>query len=252
MTPTFKPKWLSTAFRKEIAEFNDLYAERPIRDNPFGMKSPHLFHVWFILKKLKPRYLIESGVYQGLGTWFFEKASPNTKIFCIDPDTQARKYTSPAASYHTTDFSKSDWSHLTPNDTLVFFDDHQNFADRLSQCVNFGFKKIICEDNYPVSQGDCISPKKILSEKPYTIDYQGIRTQHPPLLKEKSFLENHVDTYQELPPLFRAKTTRWGDPWSEDNYPTPNPLLSENHKKTYPTLFEERLHYTWICYLELS
>ena len=69
-----------------IDEFHQLYQTRPIKDNNGGMKSGHMFPSWFVIKTLQPKYIIESGVWKGLGTWFFEKASPNSKIISIDPN----------------------------------------------------------------------------------------------------------------------------------------------------------------------
>ena len=54
-----------------IDEFHQLYQTRPIKDNNGGMKSGHMFPSWFVIKKLQPEYIIESGVWKGLGTWFF-------------------------------------------------------------------------------------------------------------------------------------------------------------------------------------
>ena len=57
--------------------------------------------------------------------------------------------------------------------------------------------------------------------------------------------------YQEMPPIFKAETTRWDDAW-DDKYPTPDPLLLTGDKDEYPLFFEEKKDYTWICYIELN
>ena len=55
--------------------------------------------------------------------------------------------------YHQFDFKYQDLSDV-PNDTLVFFDDHQNHLERMKEAKFFGIKHIIFEDNYPSNRGD--------------------------------------------------------------------------------------------------
>jgi hypothetical protein len=199
---------------------------------------------------MKPKYIIESGVWKGLGTWFFEKASPESEIICLDPNPFYQVYTSPSAKYYTQDFSKVEWSKvLDVNETLVFIDDHQNSLDRVKQCDFFGFKKVIFEDNYPYDQGDCYSIKKILSGKDYCIDNAGSRTYHEANLNDKSFLESVIEIYQEMPPIFKEEYTRWKNKWE---YETPDSILLKEELEDFPEFIKETLDYTWICYLELK
>jgi len=244
-------KWLSEDIKQYLEEFHELYQKRPIIDNSGGMKSAHMFSAWYIVKKLQPKYIIESGVWKGLGTWFFEQACPSIeKIYSIDPNTQFRIYTSPKAEYQTNDFLHTDWSHINKNETFVFFDDHQNCLSRLQKCVADKFKYICIEDNYPWQQGDCYTPKKILANRDYIIDANGERSIHPKKDNDLNFLKQNFKHYQEMYPIFKSEKTRWNDIW-DDEYPTPEPLLKNEHKEKYPIFFNERLDYTWICYLEI-
>jgi len=117
----FLERWDREDMLTYLDEFNKLYESRPIKDNNGGMKSAHMFPAWYVVKKLKPKYLIESGVWKGLGTWFFEQASPDTKIISIDPSPQFRVYTSSKVKYQTLDFLKTDWSHIPKENTMIFF-----------------------------------------------------------------------------------------------------------------------------------
>lgn len=245
-------KWTNDELLMCLDEFNSLYNERIIKDNNGGMKSPHMFNAWFIVKNLKPKYIVESGVWKGLGTWFFEKASPNSQIISIDPSPNFRIYTSPKVKYQTTDFLKTDWSFLPKEDTFLFFDDHQNFFQRLKYAHSLGFKKIVTEDNYPYQQGDCYTPKKILSNKDYVIDNAGNRKWYKKNDEDFKWFNENVSIYQEMPPIFKSEKTRWCDSWNEENYPTPKPLLTEIYKDKYPQFYSEIKDYTWICYLELK
>lgn len=247
-----KDIWNIDEMRSHLDEFYDLYTKRPIKDNDGGMKSPHMFPSWFIIKKMKPKLIIESGVWKGLGTWFFENASPDSKIVSLDPNPQYRIYTSPKVMYSTQDFSSINWNNnsFDVDDTLVFIDDHQNSLDRVKQCLHFGFSKVIFEDNYPFDQGDCYSIKKILSGKNYCIDSAGRRTYHNAVPSDKEFLENSINYYQEMPPISIGEKTRWGNLWSE--YDTPPQILTKDELNKYPDLMKEIWDYTWICYLELK
>jgi hypothetical protein len=244
-------KWTREDLLNSLDEFNELYEMRPIKDNNGGMKSPHMFPAWFVVKQLKPKYLIESGVWKGLGTWFFEKASPETKIISIDPSPNFRVYTSPNVKYQTQDFLQTDWSMLPKDETLIFFDDHQNFLQRLKHSQSLGFKRVMTEDNYPYQQGDCYTPKKILANRDYVIDLAGNRTWYSKNDDDLKFFNENVTVYQEMPPIFKDEWTRWEEKWDE-NYPTPEPLLNNLESLKYPLFFNEKKDYTWICYLELK
>lgn len=234
-----------------LDEFVNLYNNRPIQDNTGGMKSAHMFNAWYVIKKLKPKYIIESGVWKGQGTWFFDKASPDSLLICIDPMPQFREITIPTAQYVTDDFTTIDWiQSIDTSQALVFFDDHQSCIERIKHCLNQKFIHIMFEDNYPWDQGDCYSPKKILSQKEYTMDKAGNKTIFDANISDYQLLINNTEIYQEMPPIFVDTTTRWGCDWI-NKYETPDPILSSNQSKQYPLFYEERFDYTWICYMEL-
>ena len=242
--------WTKSDIKSHLDDFRDLYKDRPIKNNDGGMKSPHMFPAWYIIKKLQPKYIIESGVWKGLGTWFFEQASPASQIICLDPNPQNRVYTSSRSIYSTADFSQINWaSVLETCETLVFIDDHQNALERIQQCRRNRFKRIIFEDNYPFDQGDCYSIKKILSGKDYLIDKSGEKVYYKANQQDKEIVESIVDIYQEMPPIAKSEFTRWNNLW---DYETPEPILTQNELENYKDFKDEILDYTWICYIELA
>ena len=242
----------------DIKEFYNLYCQRPINDNHGGMKSPHLFNTWYVLKQKKPKMVIESGVWKGLGTWIIEKALPECRIISIDINYSNLIYKSEKVIYLNKDLKSNDWKQIfhefgvKPSETLVFLDDHQDFLDRLEFIYNLGIKDIIYEDNYPTSRGDCVSPKKIISCQDYIIEKNGnkILNRYSYELLDKFY--NFVKHYQELPPIFKTKNTRWGDEWNDANYTTPPAILNRQYQEKYPIFFEEANSYTWICYIYLG
>lgn len=232
-----------------IDEFLDLYHQRPIYNNKGGMMSTHLFWTWYVVKKVKPKYIIESGVYKGQGTWILSKACPNAKIYSIDPNLAQRIYIDENVTYYSKDFNLIDWSGVDPQETFCFFDDHQNAYARLQQMKWMGFKKAMFEDNYPINQGDCYSCKKILSECGLSVNG---KVKIEANKAHARYFCNNIKTYTTLPPLFQNENTRWGDKWDNINYPTPVPLFSNEDIDAYPILKDEADGYTWICYVELK
>ena len=219
-----------------LEEFAELYKKRPIRDNDGGMKAPQMFAAWFMAKKLQPTAIIESGVWLGQGTWFFEQACPAAKLICIEPNIERVQYRSDKATYTQLDFSQISWKQAVDCETtLCFFDDHQNALSRLEVATPQGFKHLMFEDNYPVSQGDCVSLKTILEEDS----------------DDRSIADNYLLSYYEFPPPVKGEKTRWGDDWTDEMYPTHDPLITER-TEAYEDYFDGYENYTWICYAEVG
>jgi len=141
------PGWKKEEILEQLKKFKVIYEQRPIKDNIHGMRFQHMFATFFILKKINPSFVIESGIFRGQSTWLIENTLPNSKILSIDIDLSQRVYISQKAEYSNIDFKNHDFSNL-PEDTLVFFDDHVNHYERLQQAKFFNIKKIIFEDNY--------------------------------------------------------------------------------------------------------
>ena len=265
--------WSKDELVSSLNQFGELYDRRPIQDNYGGMLSPHAFLAWFVLKKLEPEVIIESGVWLGQGTWILEQACPNAELHCIDPNLDSIVYRSKKAKYYDRDFSLIDWTALPRDRTVIFFDDHQNAYERLRTCRWFGFKDLLFEDNYPPGRGDCYSLKKVLMHAGHRSTGRGstLLARAMSLGKaiargerggtgsavrandvDEKYLRQNVEVYRELPPIYRSDKTRWGDDWTDENYPTPAPLLSSAVHPYQEPYYEERLSYTWMCYAKLS
>lgn len=61
----------------------------------------------------------------------------------------------------------------------------------------------------------------------------------------------HMSTYYEFPPVFKLEKTRWKDDWDE-NYTTPQPLLTTVNEDYQDIYLKEAADYTWICYVEIN
>ena len=53
-------------------------------------------------------------------------------------------------------------------------------------------------------------PKKILSKRDYCIDKDGYKETYPHKEEDYNFLEKNIESYQEMPPIFKPNLTRWG------------------------------------------
>lgn len=156
--------WSNEDIQGYLDEFIKIYENRPIKNNKGGMQFSHMFYFFFILKKINPDFIIESGVYKGQSTWLIENTSPNSKILSIDIDLSQREYISEKATYSSKDLKFQSLKEISPN-SLIFLDDHVNHLDRLIDVDLLNIKHIILEDNYPGKTGDFQTLKQIIDKK---------------------------------------------------------------------------------------
>ena len=248
----------TTNLKKYFSEFRKLYEERPVQDNTGGMKSSHLFAFYCALKELQPNLVIESGVWKGQGTWFIRKALPDADIMSFDIDFSPLEYRDDDVQYLKRDINTVDWIEFfkdnpekTPEKTLLFLDDHQDFSERLYFFDDAPFKHVVVEDNYPPSQGDIISPKKIYEGENYIIDKFGVRNEFELHSSIKRKFNDKVESYVELPPLYILNKTRWGDEWSGEKYKTPDPIFT-SEEIVDESYYTDCYDYTWMCYIKIK
>jgi len=250
--------WPVDFIKKELPLFLNAYAQRPLEKNDGGMKLPHMFASWCMIKSIQPRVIIESGVWYGQGTWLLEQAAPEAQLLCIEPVQERIVYRSKRAIYQTKDFRYLDCSAFPKEDTVVFFDDHQNAFHRLAHAKHHGLKHLIFEDNYPAGRGDCYSIKKILMKdgscRTYTVGekfFAFVKGHSVLLQRDRNYAEKQIAVYAEFPPLYIPSQTRWGDEWENMKYPTPVPIFSSVQTIPDDHIVQEASAYTWICYVRL-
>ncbi len=190
------PRWEKNEILKEVEIFEKLYEQRPIKNNIHGMRFQHMFATYFILKKLKPSFVIESGVFRGQSTWLIENTLPQANILSIDIDLSQRIYISKKAKYSNIDFKDHNFSNL-PEDTLVFLDDHVNHYERLKQAKFFNIKKIILEDNYIEEKGDFYTINHAINNKGFNHNFTKLSLLKTFLiftneLVKKFFIKNYI------------------------------------------------------------
>jgi hypothetical protein len=150
---------------------NNVYFDT-LESNDGGMKISDSFSFYFLLKKLRPTIIIESGVWNGLSTKLIRKVlGSNCKIICLDP-REIPEYGFKDVNINTKYFTgKSfvDFKDLNLQEfikdeetILCFFDDHQNSAQRLIQCIEKNVTHIFFNDNYPVNAGSHYSIQHLI------------------------------------------------------------------------------------------
>ncbi|WP_434222745.1 tetratricopeptide repeat protein [Limnospira platensis CENA597] len=244
-----KVKWNNDDLKNNLVEFCKVYDKRPIQDNKYGMKIDHLFATWFLSQQLLPENIVESGVYRGQSTWVFEQASPNSHLFCLDPNDTAITYCSKKATYYTgqnfVDFYSIDWSNLDKENTLCLFDDHYG-TDRIIQAYELGFKHILYGSNYCNPGGHNYHPSGNSSSPKASFK---CKTDEAIILREI------IEVYYEFPPIAPNISSNPRCQWSQIKDYTKPPLLTEEEiifndfLKPYE---DEAFAYTWICYIRLK
>lgn len=249
--------WSFDDMRSRLEEFASLYSKRPIKDNNGGMSSAHLFLFWFILQTIRPKVVIESGVWKGQGTWLIEQAC-NAEIYAVDISWSRLEYRSSRAKYLSKDISTVDWSHIPKPETLVFIDDHIDAIDRCRWAKQVGFKHLVIEDNYPAGKGDCYSLQEVFAETGHRAA-PGFRARVSRMLgrlqdreipansQDGAYIRSIADIYEVMPPVYKLPLNRWGEKWEG-----PDALLTRVSEPWQQVFYDEAKWYTWLCYVRLS
>jgi len=226
-------------FLAHLDEFEALYKERPVKGNFGGTHSPHLFYLWYMLKKLQPSVVIESGIWRGQSTWLIEQAVPDAVIHSFDIRHDLIEYHGKNVNYYNHDVTQcevEDW----PEDTFAFWDDHVDPVRRLDWCADSGIHHMIFDDNYPNGNNPKLDKERngLMSLKRYYDKAQGFFGVFP--------INLEIITVNEFPPIFADTVNRWGEPW--DSHETKPPLKAQGDNSIY---FKERKDYTWPVYVRI-
>ena len=215
--------------RQEIKPFFQVYNRRPSKENKYGSRMLHQFALWCIIRHLKPKYIIESGVNWGLGTWLIRQAAPTARLIMLDPlplNHLTYKDNREDSVYFFgrkfKDFYRINWKELVePKETLVFFDDHQNHIRRLREAKTHGFVDIMFDDNYKLG-GDTFSFKTVCDlllrppnkPIPYHDASIGIKRRNITASDLQHFqrvFNDEIEVYYEFPRMFGSGTDRFSD-----------------------------------------
>jgi len=270
---------------KEFLEFYEVYKKRPIDVNDGGMKMPHMFGLYCFIKKINPKFIIESGTFKGQSSWLMEQIT-DAKILTIDLYKYDLLHNSKNITYSNLDFRFHDLSDFPIDETLLVFDDHVNAYERFVHGRFWKFKHFIFEDNYPSNRGNTPSFKQFYNKsydgwgkkrlkkiplKDWTINYiknilraiLARKTIHPELnepnnIKYDANIINQTISklpinYYEFPQLIKCNKSRWGTNWI-DTYGNEDICLvkEELSDEIIKEIEKELKDYTSIAYLKID
>ena len=240
--PSHLCEWGSPLFscdyaKSQIFPFLAAYIEGQLGTNNGGTGLASGFMLWCTVRAVDPLHIIESGAYNGLGTWLLRKAAPTAQITVLSPSKPPRYVDARNDSVYLvgsrfTDFARVEWDRhgLDKERTLIFFDDHQSEYRRTLEAFAHGFRHLFFDDNYLPMKGDNFALKEacdgdgalqmLLSGKPYppaaTFAYGMGTTPKKPLVitppirrNISAALRKVADVYYELPQLWPSHGSRF-------------------------------------------
>ncbi|MCJ2089220.1 hypothetical protein MKK88_25000 [Methylobacterium sp. E-005] len=131
----------------QVRTFWSLIPTAPVRQRRGGSGFNGALQLYVAMRALRPRFVIESGVFRGLTTWVIRQACPEARIFCHDPDLSGLQYRDLQARYSTADWSTAEWSMLDPATTVAFFDDHVAQGRRVAEAHARGLTRLLFDDD---------------------------------------------------------------------------------------------------------
>lgn len=267
---------------RELPVFMEtVYKKRPLgwhnttRFNMGGTGFFHQFYIWMLVRALQPKHIIETGAYNGLGTWQLRQAAPHAQIIVVSPQTpHIYVDKAPSSRYftaeHFRDFATIDWSCVEGLDrsrTLVFIDDHQSGYRRMLEAHARGFHHHLNDDNAMPAESDHFSVKGACAASNNSIhgpmpwdDFRGIvhdwgrwkrglfNVTAAQLKHVGRSFAQVIDTYSEMPPLWQG-----GRSWPD----APPPLLGAaeasrfhaQHKEDLRSMRAESIGYNHFLYV---
>ena len=226
---------------KQLPEFLEIYKKKPILDNYSGMRVEHCFALYCLLRQLKPKHVIESGIWRGQTTWLIKQTIKDVDLYSIDIDLSQKTINFDDVNYLNNDISTYDWNKLDKSKTLIIFDDHVCFSKRIDFILKNNFKHIIFDDNLPNNFISYYTPKiiyekDILIKKKYikysnlkrflfflidryiskkfnnhfkiTYNKKFVKIIYPPLNNQETLnlielFRNNINIYYEFPPIIK-------------------------------------------------
>lgn len=253
--------WNMGDLRKSLELFLPVYSARPLGIGKGGMRFEHSFYYWFLVRTLNPTTVIESGAFEGHTVWLALQANPSSQIVSIDPREPKTKFEGVLYLTGTSfiDFSMVQWHkfNVSPEDSLVLFDDHQSGLRRTLEAVQMGFKHLVFDDNFD-GWGDSYSLRQICDQNldiMFAMDDFGERKV--PLSKAThkfhfDVLWSIMKIYYEFPPVVANNLT--GRKRFAEDRALPSLIHSEldalwkNVSKTVPEFY---FQYTFFAYVQL-
>ena len=223
---------------------NNIYDESYSNNNG-GMGAPDLFSLYCIINKIKPKVVIESGVWNGISTKLIRKVLPDSIIICLDPREipyRGFKDTNPKTIYYTgkqfIDFNYLDLSMYDSKDIFCFFDCHQNAYLRLLQCIEKKILNIFFNDNYPSGCGSHYTIEHLITNDTRLFNVDDI--------DRKNILDT-IDIYYIYPNVYPGNIKTGEGLFECNSY-----FNTSQNNVEFDIFRKERNTYRWNTYIKLK
>ena len=134
---------------EEIGGFIATLQTSPIQQLGGGGSFSAGLLLWTLTKALKPACIVESGVFRGFTTWVLRQSQPNARQFAFDISFSERRRVESCVQYREHDWMQSEVRLAAGEPGLIFFDDHMNQWQRISEAAQRGFRYLIFDDSLP-------------------------------------------------------------------------------------------------------
>jgi hypothetical protein len=220
-------------------EWADRLRERPFVNNN-GMAPDTALYLYYWIRELAPKLIVESGTWRGFSTWVMRQAAPEAKIisldpifslgYCLDAAKIGPVYWPADLERIGTDFSCCGFEFMAkPDPSIVLFDDHQNKIHRLQQAIQKGFQHIIFDDNLP-GQATHLTFFHYLKD--------------PSI---KAWMEQVIERFEIFPPLWDTQAGMRNETLVPGLNIPRDPALA-----CLDTTGQARSGYTWLTYVKIK
>jgi len=231
---------------EDLKYFLDNIYDETFSDNEGGMCSCDMFTLYFSLKKIQPKVVIESGVWNGLSTKLIRKTlGDNVKIICLDPRDipsygfkDNNKNTTYLTGNNFIDFGNLNLEKYDKNNIFAFFDCHQNALNRLLQCSNKNIKYLFFNDNYPINCGSH-----------YTLEHFKNNDNRYNIINinKKNEILNLINKYYIFPNIYPGDIKTGEGLFSCESF-----FEKEQHLDKFYIFKKDISKYRWNTYVELK
>lgn len=215
--------WAFEEMRAALPEFAKVWAQRPSSPKTNDLNVNSAFALWFTVRALKPKHIIENGVFEhGQTTWLARQAAGSKAwIYSLAFNPEAfleyREQQSGRTAYflgaNHSNFGDANWTSIIPakhlKDSIVLVNDHTSCVRRMQELLNHGFIHLWYVDNWKNSTSYSFNSLcSHVSDDIDTLTFQdSLDTPIRDISKQEHaanlvFLKRHLEAYFEFPPIF--------------------------------------------------
>lgn len=235
-------------FTAEDIDFfvNNIY-DNSFSTNNGGMSSPDMFTLFYALKTVKPKVVIESGVWNGLSTKLIRKTlGTEAIIICLDPrDLPSNGYrdnnsnTIYCLGKNFIDFDSLNLDQYDAKTIFAFFDCHQNAPLRLLQCKKKNIIHCLFNDNYPEKLGGHFTFQHL---------FNNDNRYNKPKIDKKQIIDL-LEVYCLFPNIFPSIIQTGEGIVQSNGFFSNNDIIAQ---QKYPMLKKDAPKYRWNTYIKIK